>query len=187
VHVLGALLSIGGGHAVQGDGEINGGALETSLRGSVRVQLHKGKFIKWPRAETPTHFITMGFNTDLDEAARIAVREMIDYLVSERGLTRDDAYLLCSQAVNLRVTQLVDGVKAIHAMIRSRSSTRPASALMAGARNAVNQSRPAGAISASSRACVIIPRSPTITTCLSARRAWILSIWMASVRGSAEG
>ena len=87
------------------------------MRGSVRVQLHKGKFIKWPRAETPTHFITMGLNTDLDEAARMAVREMIDYLVSERGLTRDDAYLLCSQAVDLRVTQLVDGVKGIHAMI----------------------------------------------------------------------
>jgi acetamidase/formamidase len=117
VHVAGALLSIGDGHAVQGDGEVNGGALETSLSGSIRVQLHKGKFIKWPRAETPTHFITMGLNTDLDEGARMAVREMIDYLVSERGLTRDDAYLLCSQAVDLRVTQLVDGVKGIHAMI----------------------------------------------------------------------
>jgi acetamidase/formamidase len=117
VHVSGALLSIGDGHAVQGDGEISGGALETSLRGSIRVQLHKGMVIKWPRAETPTHFITMGLNTDLDEAARMAVREMIDYLISERGLTRDDAYMLCSQAVDLRVTQLVDGVKGIHAMI----------------------------------------------------------------------
>ena len=69
------------------------------------------------RAETPTHYITLGLNTDLDEAARMAVREMIEYLVSERGLTRDDAYNLCSQAVDLRVTQLVDGVKGIHAMI----------------------------------------------------------------------
>jgi acetamidase/formamidase len=117
VHVPGALLSIGDGHAVQADGEINGGALETSLRGSVRVLLRKGKFIKWPRAETPTHFITMGPNTDLDEAARMAVREMIDYLVAEKGLTRDDAYNLCSQAVDLHVTQLVDGVKGVHAMI----------------------------------------------------------------------
>ena len=117
VHVPGALLSIGDGHAVQGDGEINGGALETSLRGSIRVGLHKAKFIRWPRAETPTHYITLGLNTDLDEAARMAVREMIEYLVSERGLTRDDAYNLCSQAVDLRVTQLVDGVKGIHAMI----------------------------------------------------------------------
>jgi putative ABC transport system substrate-binding protein len=59
----------------------------------------------------------MGLNTDLDEAARMAVREMIDYLVSERGLMRDDAYLLCSQAVDLRVTQLVDGVKGIHGVL----------------------------------------------------------------------
>jgi acetamidase/formamidase len=117
INVPGALLSIGDGHAVQGDGEINGGALETSLRGSVRVVLHKDKFIRWPRAETPTHFITLGLNPDLDEAARLAVREMIDYLVTERGLTRDEAYLLCSQAVDLRVTQLVDGVKGIHAMV----------------------------------------------------------------------
>ena len=117
VNVPGALLSIGDGHAVQGDGEINGGALETSLRGSMRVELHKGKFIRWPRAETPTHYITLGLNTDLDEAARMAVREMIEYLVSEQGLTRDDAYNLCSQAVDLHITQLVDGVKGIHAMI----------------------------------------------------------------------
>jgi acetamidase/formamidase len=117
VNVPGALLSIGDGHAVQGDGEINGGALETSLRGSVRVELHKGKSIRWPRAETPTHYITLGLNTELDEAARMAVREMIEYLVSERGLTRDDAYNLCSQAVDLHVTELVDGVKGVHAMI----------------------------------------------------------------------
>src|SRR6516164_10331612 len=94
-----------------------GRIVETSLRGSVRVELHKGKFIRWPRAETPTHYITLGLNTDLEEAARMAVREMIEYLVTERGLTRDDAYNLCSQAVDLRVTQLVDGVKGIHAMI----------------------------------------------------------------------
>jgi acetamidase/formamidase len=117
INVPGALLSIGDGHAVQGDGEINGGALETSLRGSVRVELHKGKSIRWPRAETPTHYITLGLNTDLDEAARMAVREMIEYLVSERGLTRDDAYNLCSQAVDLHITELVDGVKGVHAMI----------------------------------------------------------------------
>jgi acetamidase/formamidase len=59
----------------------------------------------------------MGLNTNLDEAARMAVRDMIDYLVSERGRTRDGAYLLCSQTVDLRVTQLVDGVKGIHPMI----------------------------------------------------------------------
>ena len=117
VNVPGALLSIGDGHIVQADGEINGGALETSLRGSVRVVVHKGMQIRWPRAETPTHYITLGLNPDLNEAARMAVREMIEFLTTQKGLTRDDAYLLCSQAVDLHVTQLVDGVKGIHAMI----------------------------------------------------------------------
>jgi len=117
VHVPGALLSMGDGHAIQGDGEVSLTALETSLRGTVQVTLRKGKRLSWPRAETPTHHIAMGLHTDLDEAARLATREMIDFLVTEKGLTRDDAYLLCSLAADLRVTQLVDGTKGIHAMI----------------------------------------------------------------------
>jgi acetamidase/formamidase len=79
--------------------------------------VRKGKSIRWPRAETPTHFITMGLNPDLDEAARIATREMIDFLVSEKGMSRDDAYILCSLGVDLHVTQLVDETKGIHAML----------------------------------------------------------------------
>jgi acetamidase/formamidase len=59
----------------------------------------------------------MGLHTDLDEAARLATREMIDYLVAERKMTRDDAYMLCSLAMDLRVTQLVDGTKGVHAMV----------------------------------------------------------------------
>jgi acetamidase/formamidase len=117
VNVPGALLSLGDGHIVQGDGEINGGALETSLRGTVQVFVRKDKPMRWPRAESPTHYMTLGLNPDLNEAARMAVREMIDFLVTEKGMTRDEAYLLCSQAVDLHVTQLVDGVKGIHAMI----------------------------------------------------------------------
>jgi len=117
VLVPGGLLSIGDGHAAQGDGEVSGTAIETSLRGTFRIVLQKGKALRWPRAETPTHFITMGLHPDLDEAARMAVREMIDYLVSERGFTRDDAYLLCSVAVDLRVTQTVDGTKGVHALL----------------------------------------------------------------------
>ena len=96
VQVAGGLISIGDGHALQGDGEVTLTALETSLRGSVQIFVRKGKSIRWPRAETPTHFITMGLNTDLDEAARMATREMIDFLVSEKHLSRDDAYILCS-------------------------------------------------------------------------------------------
>jgi acetamidase/formamidase len=117
VHVPGALLSLGDGHAIQGDGEVSLTALETSLRGTVQVTVRKGKSLNWPRAETPTHFIAMGLHVDLDRAAELATREMIDFLVAEKGLSRDDAYILCSLAVDLRVTQLVDGTKGIHAMI----------------------------------------------------------------------
>jgi acetamidase/formamidase len=117
VHVPGALISMGDGHGLQGDGEVTITALETSLRGTVQIFVRKGKQIRWPRAETPTHFITTGLHTDLDEAARIATREMIDFLVSEKGMSRDDAYILCSLAVDLRVTQIVDETKGIHAML----------------------------------------------------------------------
>ena len=117
VHTKGALFEVGDGHAGQGNGEVDITAMETQLAGTFQFVVRKDMHIKWPRAETPTHYITLGLNTDLDEAARMAVREMIEYLVSERGLTRDDAYNLCSQAVDLHVTELVDGVKGIHAMI----------------------------------------------------------------------
>lgn len=117
VHVPGALLSIGDGHALQGDGEVTITALETSLRGTVQIFVRKGKQIRWPRAETPTHFITMGLNPDLNEAARMATREMIDFLVSQKGMSRDEAYILCSLAADLQVTQLVDDTKGIHAML----------------------------------------------------------------------
>ena len=117
VHVPGALLSIGDGHAMQGDGEVTGTALETSLTGQIEVRLHKGRRLKWPRAETPTHYISMGLHEDLDEAAKLAVREMVEFLVTEKKMTRDDAYMLCSLAVNLQVTQTVDATKGIHASL----------------------------------------------------------------------
>ena len=59
----------------------------------------------------------MGLHTDLDQAARLVTREMIDFLVTEKGMNRDEAYILCSLAADLRVTQLVDGTKGIHAMM----------------------------------------------------------------------
>src|SRR5258705_12022278 len=107
VHVPGALLSIGDGHAMQGDGEVTGTALETSLRGTFELRVIKGERLKWPRAETPTHYIAMGLNEDLDEATRLAVREMVDFLVAHKKLTRDDAYMLCAVAADLHVTQAV--------------------------------------------------------------------------------
>ena len=117
VHVPGALLSIGDGHAMQGDGEATGTALETSLRGTVQVTVRKGQRLAWPRAETPTHYISMGLHTDLDEAAKLAVREMIDFLVAEKHMKRDEAYILCSVAGDARVTQLVDGTKGVHMLL----------------------------------------------------------------------
>jgi acetamidase/formamidase len=73
--------------------------------------------MNWPRAETPTHYIAMGLNPDLDEAAQLATREMVDFLVAQKGLARDEAYILSSVAADLHVTQLVDGTKGVHAMI----------------------------------------------------------------------
>ena len=117
VHVAGALLSVGDGHAVQGYGEVSLSAVETSLKGEIQVVLHKGRRLRWPRAETATHYITMGLDTDLDQAAKIATSEMLDFLVEAKGLSREDAYLLASAAMNLIVTQVVDGTKGIHAMM----------------------------------------------------------------------
>jgi acetamidase/formamidase len=117
VHVAGALLSIGDGHAVQGRGEVSLSAVETSLKGEVQVLLHKQQHLRWPRAETAMHFITMGLHTDLDEAAKIATREMLDWLVQTKGMSRDEAYLLASAAMDLSVTQVVDGTKGVHAML----------------------------------------------------------------------
>jgi acetamidase/formamidase len=117
VHVPGALFSAGDGHAVQGDGEVNLTALETPLTGVFQFFIQKKRSIKWPRAETPTHFITMGLHEDLDVAAEMAVREAIEFLGETRGMKREDAYILVSLAADLHVTQVVDGVKGIHVMI----------------------------------------------------------------------
>jgi acetamidase/formamidase len=96
VHARGALFEVGDGHAGQGDGEVCITALETSLIGQFQFILRKDMHLKWPRAETPTTFISMGINEDLTEATKIAVREMLDFLVSQKGLSREDAYMLSS-------------------------------------------------------------------------------------------
>ena len=117
VHVPGALFMTGDGHAAQGDGEVDLTAIETSLTGTFRFEVIKGKTLQWPRAETPTHWIAIGLDEDLNAAMRIAIRETIDFLVGEKGLSREDAYALASIAVDFEVTQVVDSVKGIHAMI----------------------------------------------------------------------
>ena len=117
VFTSGALLSVGDGHTAEGDGEVCLSAIESSLKGEIQVVLHKGKSIKLPRAETPTHYMTMGFDPDLNIAAKIATREMLDWLVEMKGMKRDDAYFLASAAMDLTVTQAVDGTRGIHAML----------------------------------------------------------------------
>jgi acetamidase/formamidase len=117
VHAPGALFEVGDGHAGQGDGEVDITALETSLVGTFQFIVRKDMHLKWPRAETPTHYITMGLNDDLNACATLAVREMIDFLVTEKHLSRDDAYMLSSVAADLHITELVDGNKGVHMMI----------------------------------------------------------------------
>ena len=117
VHVAGALFQVGDGHAGQGNGEVDITALETSLRGTLTFILHKGELLPYPRAETPTHFIAMGFDDDLSHATRKALRNMIDFLVAEKHMTRDDAYMLISVAGDVEITELVDRNKGVHVML----------------------------------------------------------------------
>ena len=118
VFVPGANFSAGDGHAVQGDGEVCLTALETCLKGTFEFVLHKTMHLTMPRAITPTHYITIGVDPDLDDAAKPALRHMITWLVEMKGWKPAEAYVFCSLACDLHVTQLVDGNKGIHAMVR---------------------------------------------------------------------
>jgi acetamidase/formamidase len=113
----GALFFAGDGHGVQGDGEVCITALETGVTGTFRLTVRKDMSIEFPFAETETHLMTIGLDEDLDDAAKQAVREMVKHICLRTTLTRNQAYMLCSLAGNLRVTQLVDGNKGIHMMI----------------------------------------------------------------------
>jgi acetamidase/formamidase len=123
VNAKGALFQAGDGHAGQGNGEVDITALETYLSGTFRFIVHKNRRLLWPRAETPEYYISMGFSKDLKEAAEHAVRDMIDFLVEEKHLSRDDAYMLSSVAVDVDITQLVDGNVGVHAMLPKKIFT----------------------------------------------------------------
>ena len=118
VFVEGAQLWVGDAHAAQGDGEVNLTAVECAFESiELNISVVKGSSLKLPRAETASHWITMGFHPDLDEAFRIALKEMIDLIEEEKGLSRLDAYSLSSVAVDFRITQVVDGNKGVHGML----------------------------------------------------------------------
>jgi acetamidase/formamidase len=118
VHAPGALFSAGDAHAAQGHGEVDLTAIETGMRGKFQFIVRKDMKLTWPRAETPTHWIVMGLHTDLDEGMKIAVRETIDFITKRfPHLTREEAYMIASVAVDYHVTQVVDGTKGVHGMI----------------------------------------------------------------------
>jgi acetamidase/formamidase len=124
VHARGALFQTGDGHAGQGDGEVDITAMETSLIGTFQFVVRKDMKLRWPRAETPTEIITMGLDEDLTAATKMATREMIDFLMQEKHLTREDAYMLASIAADLHITQVVDGNKGVHMMIAKSIFTK---------------------------------------------------------------
>jgi acetamidase/formamidase len=113
----GAGLMVGDGHAAQGDGESCLSAAETSLSGTFEIHVRKDMALSMPRAETPTHHITIGIDQDLDDAARQAIRSMVDLIGALTGLSPEDAYTLCSLAADVRVSQLVNINKGCHVML----------------------------------------------------------------------
>jgi acetamidase/formamidase len=113
----GALFSVGDGHGAQGDGEVCITAVETALTGRFKLTVRNDIELTAPRAETPTHYITMGFDEDLDDAVRQALRDMIRWIGEMRGLSKPDAYTLCSLAADFHVTQTVNTAKGAHCML----------------------------------------------------------------------
>jgi acetamidase/formamidase len=126
VHQRGALFYTGDSHAVQGDGEINGTAIEASLTPVLQFVVHKGvgKTMKWPRAEDDAHYYVMGMDVDLDAALKQAAEETVAFLQREKGLSAADAYSLASIAVNYVVGEAVDQVQMVYGAIPKRIFTR---------------------------------------------------------------
>lgn len=113
-----ALFYAGDAHAAQGHGEVNGTALETSMDcARLRLSIEPGPALSAPRAETPTHWITMDFDRDLHTAARLALGAMVDLIAARTRLDREEAYRLCSIAADLSVTQIVNGHGGIHVRV----------------------------------------------------------------------
>ena len=115
-----ALFSVGDGHGVQGDGEVCITAIETGLIGTFTLTVRDDMQLAWPMAETPTHVITMAFDPDLDDCVVIALRQMLDLICARTGITRYEAHTLCSLAADLRITQVVNGNKGVHVMLKKR-------------------------------------------------------------------
>ena len=120
VNADGALFSCGDGHGAQGDGEVCVTAIETALRGRFRLTVRKDLAMTYPQAETPTHYITMGMAPDLDQCAEMALRDMIALVSARAGISAENAYMLCSLAGDLRITQTVNREKGVHMMMAKK-------------------------------------------------------------------
>jgi acetamidase/formamidase len=116
VWTKGALFEAGDGHAGQGNGEVDVTAMETFLSGTFKFTVHKDEHLQWPRAETATQYISMGFDTDLTKAAQLALHNMILFLTEEKHMDRDDAYMFTSVACDMDVTEVVDQTSGVHVM-----------------------------------------------------------------------
>lgn len=126
VWVDGARFYVGDAHAVQGCGEVNQMAIETAMHAArLRLSLLENAPLQRPRIDTGSHIITMGFDPDLREAARQAVRDMIGLLVAEYGIDRDDAYVMCSLKADLIITQVVNGNNGVHAKLAREGLPAP--------------------------------------------------------------
>ncbi|MEM1172189.1 MAG: acetamidase/formamidase family protein [Cyanobacteria bacterium P01_H01_bin.35] len=118
VFVPGGFFSIGDGHSAQGDGEINVTAIETSMNGTIQIKLRKDLQLTFPMAETSSDIISFGFGKTLDSAFELALKQMISWLEKFVGLSAEDAYILCSLAVNFHITQVVNiPQKGVHGML----------------------------------------------------------------------
>jgi len=120
IHIDGAMFSVGDGHGAQGDGEVNVNAIETGLIGTFELHVRPDMSLEWPMGETASHMMTMAFDPDLDDAAITALRSMINLISQRTGISREDAYTLCSLAADLRVTQIVNGSKGVHMTIEKK-------------------------------------------------------------------
>jgi acetamidase/formamidase len=118
IEVAGALFSVGDGHGAQGDGEVGSTGIECPMEHiELTFTVRKDMHLRTPRAETPAGLLVLGFGADLDDAAEEALAGMLDYMTERYPLTRPDAGVLASLAVDLRITQVVNGTVGVHALL----------------------------------------------------------------------
>ena len=118
IPIDGALFSAGDGHAAQGDGEVSGTAIETAVDATLTLDLRDDLTLQWPVARIDGAWLTFGFDEHLGRAAKIAVDGMLDLMERELGVSRTDALGFASVVVDLRVTQVVNEVLGVHAVLR---------------------------------------------------------------------